>query len=187
MITTLLVLAAIPTFFYGIEGNLALLRQWAVTLSQSTPTLLTNNDNVSVVAFFTKWLGDPARALVPTGLVLGLLALLTLVVIALGRGPGSAVLEGALILTLIPLVSPLGWDYTFLMSLLAVVLVVNHFQAFPWPTRALLAANFTLIALAIYDVMGRQAYATYMQWSVTTLNFIGVIAALAYLRLKQVC
>lgn len=187
-VATLLVLLAVPTVFYGIQGNVELLRQWAVTLSVSTPTLLTNNDNVSIVAFFTKWLGDPQRALLPAGVVLGVLALLTLAVIARGRSePRAAVLEGALVLTLIPLVSPLGWDYTFLMALLAVVLIVNHFGAFPRPARWLLAVNFALIALTVYDVMGREAYSRYMQWSVTTLNFIVVVAALAYLRFRQVC
>jgi len=40
--------------------------------------------------------------------------------------------------------SPLGWDYTFLMSLLAVILVVNDFRRFPKPARILLAANFAI-------------------------------------------
>jgi hypothetical protein len=73
------------------------------------------------------------------------------------------------------------------MSLLAVVLLVNHFPEFPRAARLLLAANFTVIALAVYDVMGREAYATFMQWSVTTVNFVAVIVALAWLRFKQVC
>lgn len=185
---TLAVALAVPTLFYGVEGNVSLLREWAATLSQSTPTLLTNNDNVSVVAFFTKWRGEASRALLPTAVVLGILAALTLAVISRGKNdPGAPVLEGALVLTLIPLVSPLGWDYTFLMSLLAVLLIVNHLQAFPQPARWLLVANFGIVALAVYDVMGRTAYATFMQWSVTTVNFVVVVVALAHLRFRQVC
>jgi alpha-1,2-mannosyltransferase len=179
---------ALPAFFYGVQGNLRLLREWGATLSQSTPALLTNNDNVSIAAFFTKWLGDSGRALLPAALVLGALAILTIAVIVRGRNQRQApVLEGALVLTLIPLVSPLGWDYTFLMALLAVVLLVNHFPVFPRPARLLLAANFTIIALAVYDVMGREAYATFMRWSVTTVNFVVVVIALAYLRFRQAC
>jgi alpha-1,2-mannosyltransferase len=185
---TLGVLLAVPAIFYGIDGNMSMLRQWATTLSESTPGLLTTSDNVSVWAFFTKWLGDPGRALAPAAATLGVLAILTLAVILRGRSlQEPEVLEVALVLTLVPLVSPLGWDYVFLMSLLAVMLVMNYMRDFPTPARVLLAANFAIIALALYDVMGREAYATFMQLSVTTANFVLIVLALAYLRFRQVC
>jgi hypothetical protein len=187
-LATLAVLLAIPAAVYGIAGNLTLLREWAATLSQSTPALLTNSDNVSVMAFFTKWLGDPGRALVPAAGVLGALAVLTLAVILRGRDePRAPVLEGALVLTVVPLVSPLGWDYTFLMSLLAVVLVVGHVGAFPALARAALVVNFAIIAFVVYDIVGRDAYAAFMRWSVTTVNFVVVALALVWLRFRQVC
>jgi len=178
---------ALPAIFYGVGGNVDQLRAWAGSLSQSTPALLTNVDNVSLLAFFTKWLGDPARAAWPTLIALGLLALLTLIVIVAGWRRGDAcVLDGALLLTLIPLISPLGWDYTFLMALLAVALIVNARDAFPRPMQWLLAANFAIVALALYDTMGRVVYGAFMRWSVTTINFLLVVAALAYLRLRRV-
>jgi alpha-1,2-mannosyltransferase len=176
----------LPSAFYGAAGNLAELREWAGSLSDSTPALLTNVDNVSVLAFFTKWLGDPGRAVQPTLIVLGTLALLTLAVIVAGwRRRDAFVLEGALILTLIPLISPLGWDYTFLMALLAVALIVNHRSTYASPVQWLLAANFAIVALALYDTMGRTVYGAFMRWSVTTINFVVVILALAYLRVRQ--
>ena len=96
-----------------------------------------NADNVSVAAFFAKWTGDGARALVPTAVVLALLAGVMLAVVIRGRGLDRApVLEMAMVLTLIPLVSPMGWDYTFLMALLAVTLLVNYFDVLPGPARA---------------------------------------------------
>jgi alpha-1,2-mannosyltransferase len=176
----------LPSAFYGIAGNLAQLRQWASSLFESTPALLTNIDNVSVLAFFTKWLGDPGRAVQATVIVLGTLAVLTMISIVAGwqRWDGC-VLDGALILTLIPLISPLGWDYTFLMALLAVTLIVNNRSAFAKPIQWLLAANFAIVALALYDTMGRVVYGAFMRWSVTTINFGLVIAALAYLRLRK--
>jgi hypothetical protein len=94
------------------------------------------------------------------------------------------VLESALLLTLIPLISPLGWDYTFITSLLCVALLVNRFDVFPRPAQIVLAANFAVIALAVFDLMGRHAYAVFMQWSVTTINFLVVVLALAYLRFR---
>jgi hypothetical protein len=185
LLSALAAALALPALFYGVDGNLSLLRQWAVELSRSTPSLLTNNDNVSVAAFFTKWRGE-GQALAPTLVVLGGLAVVTTAVVLRGRGqPRAHVLDSALVLTLIPLVSPLGWDYTFLMSLLAVHLVVSSLSAFPLPVRWLLAANFAIVALATYDVLGRARYATFMQWSVTTLNFVAVVVALAYLRFRR--
>jgi hypothetical protein len=174
-----------PAMFYGLHGNILVLREWAATLSQSTPALLTNNDNVSVMAFFAKWLGNSTRGLIAGGAVVAILALLMLVVIVRGGHTRNRwVLECALLLTLIPLISPLGWDYTFITSLLCVALLVNRFDVFPRPAQIVLAANFAVIALAVFDVMGRHAYAVFMQWSVTTINFLVVVLALAYLRFR---
>jgi hypothetical protein len=187
-VAALLVCLALPGMFYGVAGNIAELREWGSSLSQSTPALLTNVDNVSVLAFFTKWLGDPGRAARPTLVVFAGLASLTMGVIVAGwRRRESAVLDGALVLTLIPLLSPLGWDYTFQMSLLAVALIVNNRDAFARPVQRLLVANFAIIALALYDTMGRVVYGAFMRWSVTTANFGLIILALAWLRFRKVC
>ena len=181
----LVVALLVPAAFYGWSANVHVLGQWAATLSQSTPALLTNNDNVSVPAFFAKWAGQSVRALAATVVVFSVLSLVMLVVIVRGGGRRhGAVLEGAMLLTLVPLVSPLGWDYTFLMSLLAVALLVNALNVFPPTARIALTVNFAIVALAVFDLMGRRAYAIFMQWSVTTLNFLVVVFALAYLRLR---
>jgi glycosyl transferase family 87 len=185
-LVALAVCLALPSTFYGVSGNFAELRAWASTLSGSTPALLTNVDNVSVLAFFSKWI-DPARAVPPTLIVLGILAILTIVIIIAGwRRPEAPVLEGALVLTLVTLISPLGWDYNFIMALLAVTLIVSSRSTFPRPLRWLLFANFAIIALALYDTMGRTLYGMFMRWSVTTINFVVVILALGYLRLRKV-
>jgi len=187
-VAALAFLLLLPAAFYGVPGNWRVLQEWASTLGQSTPGLLTQIDNVSVLAFFAKWISDPGRALAFALATLGALAVLMLaVIIKGGRERSAVVLEGALLLTLIPLVSPLGWDYTFLLALLGVGLVIRHFDAFPAWARWSIALDFAIIALAIYDVMGRYAYGTFMQWSITTLNFLVVVAALAYLRFKVVC
>lgn len=182
---TLLAAVCLPVLFYGMHGNVQALRDWVVTLSQSTPAQLTNSDNVSVLAFFTKWLGPGSTALVASLVVLVALAMLMLVVIVRGRGErGRAVLECAMLLTLIPLVSPMGWDYTFLLALLGVALLINGFGALPRAAQTLLAVNLAVIALALFDVMGRRAYAAFMQWSITTVDFVIVVLALAYLRFR---
>jgi hypothetical protein len=174
-----------PVMFYGWHQNVEVLKAWFATLSQSTPALLTVKDNVSVIAFFSKWLGNSTRALVASAIVIAGLALLMVPVIRRGgHRRDRAVLECAMLLTLIPLASPLGWDYTFLMSLLAVALLINSFPLLGRPAQVLLAVNFAVIALALFDLMGRPTYGVYMQWSVTTVNFVVIVIALAYLRFR---
>ena len=184
-VAALAVAIVAPVVFYGWQENFEVLQAWFATLSRSTPGLVTTRDNVSVIAFFSKWLGNSTGALVASAIVIAGLALLMLAVIRRGsHRRDSAVLECAMLLTLIPLVSPLGWDYTFLMSLLAVALLINSFPLLGRPAQALLAINFALIALAVFDLLGRDAYAMYMRWSVTTVNFLVIVIALAYLRFR---
>src|SRR5262249_12004985 len=150
---TLAIALIVPAAFYGVHGNIQVLGQWAATLSQSTPGQLINNDNVSVMAFFAKWLGPSPPPVLAAPIFLALLAILTLVVIQRGGNSRErSVLECALLLTLIPLISPLGWDYTFVMSLLAVALLVNEFDAFARTGQVILAVNFAVIAVAVFDL-----------------------------------
>ena len=72
------------------------------------------------------------------------------------------ILESGLLLALIPLISPLGWDYTLLSSVLVVMLVLKHFDAFPGPRRVLLVVNFGVFGLSLFDLMGRDLYAGFM-------------------------
>ena len=95
------------------------------------------------------------------------------------------VLEAGLLLTLIPLLSPQGWDYVFLVSTPAVMLLVNYSDRLPVVVRAVTIAALATIGLTIFDVMGRARYATFMAWSGITLCFFVVIAALAVLRFRK--
>ena len=58
------------------------------------------------------------------------------------------------------------------------MLILHHWPSFPRAARVLLAINLAVIALVLYDTIGRNAYAVFMQWSVTTMNFILVVLAL---------
>jgi hypothetical protein len=172
----------LPAVFYGFERNLEVHREWYRTLSESTPGQLASADNVSLAAFLTKWSLPTAFA---GWLVLGL-AVLVLLMLRWGKDlPRAAVLEVAMLLLLIPLVSPLGWDYQFLTSALALTLLAQNWTAFSRPLRSLLALNLIIIGFSIYDVIGREAYGAFMAWSVLTLSF-GVLAAyLTYLRYRR--
>src|SRR5207253_1724048 len=100
--------------------------------------------------------------------------------------PQPVPLEGALLLTLIPLLSPQGWDYVLLLSTPAVMFIVNYDARLPAGLRYATIAALTVVALSIFDLMGRAAYARFMALSVITVCYLVAIAALAVLRLRRI-
>jgi hypothetical protein len=178
----------IPSLYYGLKGNFIVLGEWFSTLSQSTPMLLTSGDNISIIALLNKWTGDPILSFFLSVMILSFLVLLVLHLMLIGKRVGrSTVLECSVILILIPLASPLGWDYTLLMSILGIMIIVHYFLFFTKFWRILLVCNFLMVFFSIYDIIGKDLYSTLMSLSLTTLNFLILIGYLAYLRLKKIC
>ncbi|MGD8538701.1 MAG: glycosyltransferase family 87 protein [Candidatus Aminicenantes bacterium] len=178
----------IPSLYYGIQGNFIVLGEWISTLSQSTPTLLTTWDNISLIALFNKWTGDPALSLVLALVFLALLAFLVLILMLLGRRQERAsVLECSVLLFLIPLASPLGWDYNLLMSILGIMIIVHNFSHYTKIWRILLVCDFLIIFFSVYDIIGKELYSAFMSLSITTLSFLLLIGYLAFLRVKKLC
>ncbi len=178
----------IPSLYYGIKGNFIVLGEWISTLSRSTPTLLTTWDNISIIAFFNKWTGNPDLSLLLALIVLSVCAFLVLLLIVLGKNIEKAViLECAVLLILIPLASPLGWDYNLLMSILGIMIIVHYFPYYTRLWRIVLMCNFLIIFLSVYDIIGKDLYSSFMSLSITTLNFLLIIGYLAFLRFKKLC
>jgi hypothetical protein len=187
-LAVLLVAGLLPSIFFGLRGNLEAHRDWFQTLSESTPAQLAVNDNVSIVGLASKWLADPDLAKSLALAAVAVLAVLVLLAIRGGRDlHRSAILECALLLTLIPLVSPLGWDYQLLTSVLGVTLLAHHWGSLEVGHRSLLGACLFVAGFAIYDVIGRRAYGLFMSWSVLTVCFLVVAAYLLLLRRRRVC
>jgi hypothetical protein len=177
-----------PSLYYGLKGNLMVHKEWYSTLSQSTPTLFTTWDNISLIGFFMKWTENQALSLIFAGLVIGVLGLIVLFLIVKGNRISRAeVLECAVLLICIPLVSPLGWDYTLLMATLGVTILVHHLPDFSRLWKTILLVNFFIIAFSLYDIMGEDLYGTFMNWSITTINFLVIVGYLVYLRARRIC
>ncbi len=185
--SALAVIAALPAVLYGVGGTVALHVDWWHTVAGSTAPNLTNADNVSIAGMYAKWLGEGGLV---RPLALGTsAALLALTALAFARRAGRPrphVLEGALILTLVPLLSPQGWDYVFLVSTPAIVLLANYQSRLPAPIRILAAASVLIVGLSLYDVMGRALYARFMALSVVTVCFVIVVVALVTLRVRRI-
>jgi hypothetical protein len=174
-----------PALFYGWKGNLVVLGEWKASLAASTPSLFASQDNVSLLAFLMKRTQDQSLSLIIYGIILAALGGLVLFLLHKGsRVPRSTVLDGFLLLTLIPLISPLGWDYTFLSAAPALMLICKHYDKYRPFWRGFLVLDFLVISLSLYDLMGRKLYAAFMSSSVITLVFLIFVGYLAYLRIK---
>lgn len=177
----------VPLVLYGVGGAIELHRAWWATVTGSTAPNLTNADNVSFAGFSAKWLGTGMAATAATLAASALLVALCAAVILRGRGLAEGVaLEGALLLTAIPLLSPQGWDYVFLVATPAVAVIVNYERELPRLLRVLAWAAMLTIGLSLFDLLGRQHYAAFMAWSVITICFVVVVGVLAVLRMRRV-
>lgn len=176
----------LPVVLYGIGGTVELHRAWWMTVTESTAPNLTNADNVSLAGFSAKWLGTGTTAAVTAAAAgAGLLVLILLVILRGKDVPRREMLEGALLLTAIPLLTPQGWDYVFLVATPAIALIANYEDELPPALRVLTWAAVLTVGLSLFDLLGRSRYATFMAWSVITVCFLVIIAALAALRLRR--
>ena len=189
MTVTLAIVAAlsVPSVVYGFAENLALHVEWWRTVTTSTAPNLLNADNISLAAMYAKWFGVGASAqwlAIVTSVILLGLAADAVRQRSLVREPLG--LEAAMLLTLMPLLSPQGWDYVLLLGTPAIVFLANYGDRLPTGLKVLTAIAVATAAFSLFDVMGRRAYATFMSWSVVTICFLVVIGALYALRLRRI-
>lgn len=175
-----------PAVVYGWDGNLELLRGWLRTVTDSTAPNLLGNDNVSIAAMWAKWLGPGSLASALAWLTI--LATVVLVVAVWRRRQkvaSPAYLECALLMLLIPLVSPQGWDYVLLLATPAVVCLVDRWRELTRGWRWGLGLALALMGLTMFDIMGRALYGRFMALSVVTVCALAVAAGLAHLRWRR--
>jgi hypothetical protein len=176
----------LPAILYGWTGNIREHLHWWQTVTSSTPPNLLNQDNVSLAAMFAKWLGAAGQSPILTAAAsIVLLGLVAVVIAARGTLPRSDALEADLLLMLIPLLSPQGWDYVLLISTPAVMLLINDLRRVPGALRTAAGIAIAVVALSIYDLMGRTAYAEFMALSLITVCVLVEFAALVSLRFSR--
>jgi len=183
----LAVVLVLPAALYGWEGNVSLHREWWRTVTETTAPNLSVYDNVSLAAMFFRWVGPgllAARLAYATALIL--LCVAAFIFLKRRGVTFPEGVEGAVLLTLMPLLSPQGWDYVFLIATPAIVFLVNYRDRLPRPMRVAMIAAVATIAFSLFDLMGRTAYYAFMRMSFISLCFFVVIAALATLRLRKI-
>lgn len=183
----LLFVLALPAALYGIPGDVELHRGWWKTVTESTAPNLANADNVSIAGMYAKWLGPGSSSRTLTVATAGaVLAVVGFVFIRRRALPFPEALEGALLLTAIPLLSPQGWDYVFLISTPAIAFIVNYEDRLPRVLRVLAIVAIAVVGLSVFDLMGRRLYAAFMATSALTVCFFVIAAALTALRARKI-
>lgn len=176
----------LPALVYGWTGNSQLLAAWYRTVSASTAPNLLGNDNVSFAGMWAKWIGvgQPAMMLsaITGAAALGLVA-------AVWRKRAGVYtpeyLEYALLMLLMPLLSPQGWDYVLLLATPAVVCLLDRWRELNLTWRVSLGAALLLMGLTTFDLMGRELYGRFMSWSLVTVSAACLAWGLAHLRWRR--
>ncbi|HUL75181.1 MAG TPA: glycosyltransferase family 87 protein [Vicinamibacterales bacterium] len=172
-----------PALVYGWRGNLDLLAGWYQTITTSTAPNLLGADNVSLAAMWAKWLGPGTAA---SGLATASsVALLGLVAAVWRRRLSVQIpdyLEYALLMLLVPLLSPQGWDYVLLLATPAVICLMDRWGDVTSGWRIFTGAALALMGLTIFDVMGRDLYGRFMALSIVTVAAMATAGSLAHLR-----
>ena len=177
----------LPAVLYGWDGNVTQHREWWRTVTETTAPNLATFDNASLAGMFSRWFGPgefAARVAYGTGAVLlGVAALVFLFRRGVTFPEG---VEGALLLTLMPLLSPQGWDYVFLIAAAAIVYLANYIDLVPQPLRFITILAVVAIGFVVFDLVGRKVYYEFMRLSLVSICFFVVIAALTTLRLRKI-
>lgn len=176
----------LPTLRYGWSGNLALLHGWWDVVTTSTAPNLAGQDNISIAGMYAAWLGvGPAAGWLGAATAL-LLVLACARAIARGfRVESPEYLDAALLLFLIPLLSPQGWDYVLLVSTPAVMLLLDRIDESGPALRWLLLGCLALGGLTFWDVLGNEPYRLFMMSRVLTVSALFEVWLVLRLRARQ--
>lgn len=173
----------LPAVVYGMGANVTLLADWATTVTASTGPNLLNQDNVSVWAMWAKWLGPgPVASSLAAVTAIGLYGGLWSSAMRGESVPGREYLEMSLLLLLIPLCSPQGWDYGLLVSTPAVMLILTRHSRLGRPWQVASGVALVVMGFSLFDVMGRPAYASFMALSIISVCALALVATLVRLR-----
>ena len=173
----------LPMVVYGWQGNLDQLLGWYHTVTDTTAPNLLLPENVSLATMWAKWIGVGPLA---TGLAVAtILAGLAVVAWATWRRrqvAAPAYLEFGLLMLLVPLISPQGWDYVLLLATPAVVCLVDRFDLTSTGWRVVTALAMAVTSFTIYDLLGRPLYSRLMSINIVSVGALALFVCLAHLR-----
>ncbi len=176
----------LPSVLYGPGGNVAQFGGWVATVTDTTAPNLLNQDNVSVWAMYAKWLGTGPAATALAAATIVVLLLIVAVLVRWGRGlTRPEYLDMAVLLTLVPLISPQGWDYGLLAATPAVLLFFDRSRDLPRAPQIAGWVAIVVMGAGLFDLMGRRAYAAFMATSAITVCALALVGVLAVVRVRR--
>ena len=175
-----------PAIWYGWQGNLHEITAWYRTVMDTTAPNLLVSDNISFATMWAKWIGIgtlATRLAIATGV-----AALAVVGFAISRRRAvgePSYLEFGMLMLLIPLLSPQGWDYVLLLATPAIVCLIDRLGDMSRPWRIFTLAALIFMSFTIFDLLGRTLYTKMMAISIVSICALALLASLAHLRYKQ--
>ncbi len=173
----------LPATVYGWSGNLDQVRGWYRTVTDTTAPNLLAPENISLATMWAKWLGpgQQASSLATLSIVV-VLAVAAAAWIWRRRVQQPAYLEFGVLMLLVPLVSPQGWDYVLLLATPAAVCLVDRFREMGRPWQIVTATAFAFMSFTIYDLLGRSLYARMMALSVVSVAALVLVVSVVMVR-----
>lgn len=176
----------LPAVVYGWQGNLQLIADWYRTVSGTTAPNLLAPENVSLATMWAKWLGPgpdaSTLAVITAG---GAIALAAAAWVWRRDVRQPAYLEFGVLMLLVPLLSPQGWDYVFLLATPAVVCLVDRFGELGRAWRLVAITGMALMSFTIYDLLGRALYTRLMALSVVSVGALLLVVSLVQVRRQK--
>ena len=177
----------LPAATYGWHGNLTLLHDWYRTVTDTTAPNLMTPENISFASMWAKWIrpGPAAEGLALASAVAAVAAGL----FVMSRRQHVAepnYLEGAYFFTLVPLLSPQGWDYVLVLALPAYMCLVDRWQDMSPGWRTVALVGFFLTSFTIFDLLGRSFYVLLVHLAAVSVGAVLVAACLVHLRWRAV-
>ncbi|MCX6565444.1 MAG: glycosyltransferase family 87 protein [Candidatus Aminicenantes bacterium] len=179
----------IPVVVYGWRGNMTVLVEWVRTLFASTPGLLLVGDNASLYAFIAKIFGlSDSGAMIGGGFIaaaLGVLLLLMILQRKKEKIAGTEYAEVSVLMMLIPMLSPLGWNYNYLYGLPAVLILMTILPRFGRIERAVVIVNFILIGGTLREILGKAAFRFYTWHALVVPGFLVIFGMIFLARRRR--
>jgi hypothetical protein len=135
---------------------------------------------------WAKWIG-PGDVSARLAMITGVMALL-LAAWVIRRRKGvydPSYLEFGLLMLLVPLLSPQGWDYVLLLATPAVVCLVDRVAEMSRAWRVVTWSAIAVMSFTIFDLLGRTLYTRLMALSVVTVAVCVLAVSLGYLRWRE--
>ncbi|HVG55933.1 MAG TPA: glycosyltransferase 87 family protein [Vicinamibacterales bacterium] len=182
----LAVIVVLPVPWYGL-GTIALYRDWLTTVTETTAPTLTSQDSVSFASMFAKWLSPgPLATALATITSIGAVAMAGAVFKRRSEVSFPEALEASVLLMLVPMLSPQGWDYVLLLGAPAVAMLANYRDRLPAALNKTVVVAALAMGLSIYDLMGRRAFGAFMQAGAISLCASVMIATLYVMRVRKI-